>query len=82
MTISITAPGEYITRNGSRVTIHTITQASSFPCEGTLWFKNKRSIMRSGELSWDRSGQFELRSKPRFDIVGPHPEQMTETTTP
>lgn len=70
----ITAPGDYITRNGSRVTIYHVDNGSApytFPCKGSAW-KIFRGAMRPRKYNaWMRSGHLNVVGDHPLDIVGP-----------
>lgn len=70
----ITAPGDYVTRNGTRVTIDSIDNGSvpyTFPCKGSAW-KMFRGVMRPrGYNVWMRSGHLHAVGDHPLDIVGP-----------
>lgn len=73
----ITAPGDYATRNGTRVTIDRIDNGSvpyTFPCKGSAW-KMFRGVMRPrGYNVWMRSGHLNAVGDHPLDIVGPWEE--------
>lgn len=70
----ITAPGDYITRNGTRVTIHHIDNGSvpyTFPCKGSAWKMFRGAMRPRGFNVWMRSGHVNAVGDHPLDIVGP-----------
>lgn len=70
----ITAPGDYITRNGTRVTIHRIDNGSvpyTFPCKGSAWKMFRGAMRPRGFNVWMRSGHLNAVGDHPLDIVGP-----------
>lgn len=70
----ITAPGDYITRNGTRVTIHRIDNGSvpyTFPCKGSAWKMFRGAMRPRGFNVWMRSGHVNAVGDHPLDIVGP-----------
>lgn len=71
---AITAPGDYITRNGTRVTIHRIDNGSvpyTFPCKGSAWKMFRGAMRPRGYNVWMRSGHVNAVGDHPLDIVGP-----------
>lgn len=70
----ITAPGDYITRNGTRVTIDRIDNGSvpyTFPCKGSAWKMFRGAMRPRGFNVWMRSGHLNAVGDHPLDIVGP-----------
>lgn len=70
----ITAPGDYITRSGCRVTITSVGQVNSpytFPCKGSVWVKFRGAMRPRGYNVWMRSGHLHAVGDHPLDIVGP-----------
>lgn len=70
----ITAPGDYITRNGTRVTIDSIDNGSvpyTFPCKGSAWKMFRGAMRPRGFNVWMRSGHLNAVGDHPLDIVGP-----------
>ena len=70
----ITAPGDYATRNGTRVTIHSIANGSipyTFPCKGSAWKMFRGAMRPRGFNVWMRSGHLHAVGDHPLDIVGP-----------
>ena len=70
----ITAPGDYITRNGTRVTIDRIDNGSvpyTFPCKGSAWKMFRGAMRPRGYNVWMRSGHLNAVGDHPLDIVGP-----------
>ena len=70
----ITAPGDYITRNGTRVIIDSIDNGSvpyTFPCKGSAWKMFRGAMRPRGFNVWMRSGHLNAVGDHPLDIVGP-----------
>lgn len=71
--VIITAPGEYMTRDGRKVTIHTVQDASSpytFKAKVSIW-RMFRGAMRPREYNiWHVSGRLDMVTEKPGDIVG------------
>ena len=70
----ITAPGEYVTRNGTRVTIDYIDNGSApytFPCKGSPWKMFRGAMRPRGYNVWMRTGHLNAVGDHPLDIVGP-----------
>lgn len=65
----IDQPGDYITRNGSRVTIHAIHGPSHWPAKGSVWKMFRGRIRPRGYAIWTTSGQFRALGQHPLDIV-------------
>ena len=77
----ITAPGDYITRNGTRVTIHRIDNGSvpyTFPCKGSAWKMFRGAMRPRGFNVWMRSGHVNAVGDHPLDIVGPWEDHAHE----
>lgn len=71
-TVLIDKPGDYITRDGRRVTIHAITEGHyTFPCKGALWRMYRGELRPRGYDTWMRSGYHLAVGEHGADIVGP-----------
>lgn len=69
----INAPGDYITRDGRRVTTHAVQPESSpytFKAKGCIWrmFRGKQSPRWS--QVWHKSGRLDMVKESPADIVG------------
>lgn len=58
----ITAPGEYLTRAGERVTICKVSPRQDFGCEGIY--------AKGGDEAWHKTGRLFAGRECRNDIVG------------
>lgn len=71
----IDSVGDYVTRNGRRVTIHAIASPSrpdvtAFAAKGALWRMFRGKMRPQGFAIWHVSGRYRpLKESPR-DIVG------------
>lgn len=77
----ITAPGDYITRNGTRVTIRRIDNGSvpyTFPCKGSAWKMFRGAMRPRGFNVWMRSGHVNAVGDHPLDIVGPWEDHAHE----
>lgn len=70
----ITSPGEYVTRNGTRVTIDYIDNGSApytFPCKGSAWKMFRGAMRPRGYTVWMKTGHLNAVGDHPLDIVGP-----------
>lgn len=70
----ITAPGDYVTRNGTRVSIYRIDNGSvpyTFPCKGSVWKMYRGQLRPRGYQVWMRTGHLNAVGDHALDIVGP-----------
>ncbi|WJJ58608.1 hypothetical protein MAG26fr_orf006 [Klebsiella phage vB_KpnS_MAG26fr] len=70
----ITAPGDYITRSGCRVTITSVGPVNSpytFPSKGSAWKMFRGAMRPRGFNVWMRSGHLNAVGDHPLDIVGP-----------
>lgn len=79
----ITEPGEYVTRDGHRVTIHSIVPyvprpngplrhaVTAFEAKGTIWRKSPRTGRETPDYNvWHLSGSLGVFGPSSLDIVG------------
>lgn len=74
LTPVITAPGDYRTRAGDRVTIDGISPIGSpytFPCKGAVWVMFRGAMRPRKRNAWMRSGHLNAVGESPLDIVGP-----------
>jgi hypothetical protein len=74
--VLVTAPGEYVTRAGHRVTIREVRDGSpgttSFGATGAVW-RERRGVSRPrGVDVWHVSGRHMVLRETDLDIVGPY----------
>ncbi|HGE7051739.1 TPA: hypothetical protein ACGCAJ_004732 [Serratia marcescens] len=73
----ITKPGDYVTRDGRRVTVHAIVYQNSagvnvtFPIKGAIWRMFRGAERPRGLDVWQANGLFNPRDPCDSDIVGP-----------
>lgn len=70
----ITSPGDYVTRNGTRITIDYIDNGSApytFPCKGRPWKMFRGAMRPRGYNVWMRTGRLNAVGDHPLDIVGP-----------
>ncbi|MGX4996008.1 hypothetical protein [Enterobacter hormaechei] len=68
----VTTPGDYITRDGRRVTIHTVQDDASpytFKAKGSIWrlFRGKQAPR--GLQVWHKSGRLDMANEKPGDII-------------
>ncbi len=68
--LKITEPGDYVTRDGRRVTIHTIGGAGSFPVKGSVWRMFRGKLRPKGYEIWMENGSHMPLGQHGLDIVG------------
>ena len=61
---------DYITRNGTRVTIHNITEGSSFSVKGSVWRMFRGKYVPRIFAVWKPCGQYLAVGTSPLDIVG------------
>lgn len=61
---------DYITRNGSRVTIHDIKEGSSFSAKGNVWRMFRGKYVPRNFAIWKPDGKFLAVGESPLDIVG------------
>jgi len=69
----ITAPSDYITRNGDRVTISEVQPDSSpytFKAKGSIWKMFRGAMRPRGNDVWHKSGRLDMVAEKGGDIVG------------
>lgn len=69
----ITAPGDYITRNGDRVTITEVQADSSpytFKAKGSTWKMFRGAMRPRGHNVWHKSGRLDMVTEKGGDIIG------------
>ena len=69
-TMKIEPNKDYITRNGSRVTIHAIKDGSSFSVKGCLWRTFRGNYVPRTYAVWKPCGQYFAVGASPLDIVG------------
>lgn len=71
----VTAPGDYVTRDGRRVTIRTVRQATigttSFGAVGAVWSERRGVLRARGYEIWHTSGRHRVLGETGLDLVGP-----------
>lgn len=74
--VIITGPGEYVSRNGKRVTIREISGPSTFAAKGHVWrmFRGKERP-RDNDI-WHVSGRYQAVGERGKDIVGIWSEEV------
>lgn len=65
----ITTHGEYVTRDGSHVTVHAIEGPSSFPVKGAVWRMFRGKFRPRGYEIWALDGRFHAVGEHSLDIV-------------
>lgn len=61
---------DYITRNGTRVTIHAVQGGSSFSVKGSVWRMFRGKYVPRTFAVWMPSGQYLAVGTSPLDIVG------------
>lgn len=70
----VTQPGDYVTRDGRRVTIHEVLPVSSpytFKAKGTIWRMVRGAERPRGFQVWHVSGRLDMVDEKAGDIVAP-----------
>lgn len=74
--VIIDAPGDYVTRDGDRVTIREVRDAvpgtTSFGASGSVWRSMKGITRARGHDVWHVSGRHLVSRESPLDIVGRH----------
>ena len=68
----ITGPGDYITRDGKRVTIHSVQPKESpytFKAKGSTWKMFRGKMRPRGFEVWHTSGRLDMVKEKSGDIV-------------
>lgn len=65
--IIVDAPGDYVTRDGRRVTIHTVREGG---VSGSVWTQFRGKLAPRGIRVWNRNGRVGLFVERNRDIVG------------
>lgn len=73
----ITAPGDYATRGGGRVTIREITptetlSTTAFTAKGAVWSVRRGAYRSRGHDIWHVSGRHKALGLCAHDIIGPY----------
>lgn len=68
--MNISEPGEYVTRDGSRVTIRDIYGPSTFPAKGAVWRMYRGEHRPRGFTTWALDGRYRAVGEHPLDIVG------------
>lgn len=66
----ITKPGEYRTRNGSRVTVHEANGGGYFSVKGSVWKVFRGKFRPRGHNIWKSTGQCMAVGVHDLDVVG------------
>ncbi len=72
MPVIITAPGEYMTRDGRKVTIHTVQDARApytFKAKGSIWRMFRGAMRPRGYDVWHVSWRLDMVTEKPGDIV-------------
>ena len=71
--VIVTKPGDYVTRDGRRVTIHEVNQATEYTyrAKGAFWKMYRGKIRPRGFQVWHLSGRLDVVRETAGDIVGP-----------
>jgi len=68
----VTGPGDYVTRKGQRVTIHTVSDGpETFRAKGAIWRMFRGKLTSRGYAIWHVSGRYDAVTERTRDIVGP-----------
>lgn len=68
----VTGPGDYVTRDGRRVTVHAVNaNPVTFPVQGAIWRMFRGKERPRGYHIWTRGGRSGLLGPRPSDIVGP-----------
>lgn len=77
--VVIDGPGDYVTRDGRRVTIRTVKDVApgttSFGATGSLWTERKGVVRPRGNDIWHQSGRHMVTQESGRDIVGRYTRQ-------
>lgn len=67
--MDISKPGDYVTRDGSRVTIRDIYGPSTFPAKGAVWREYRGNYRPRGFAIWALDGRYRAVGEHPLDIV-------------
>lgn len=67
--VIIEAPGDYLTRDGRRVTIHEIKGPSTFSAKGHLWRMFRGKYVPKNYDIWHVSGRYKAVGESPEDII-------------
>lgn len=74
--VVIDGPGDYVTRDGRRVTIRQVREATpgttSFSATGSVWTERRGVTRARGQDVWHVSGRHLVLRESGQDIVGPY----------
>ena len=73
----ITAPGDYVTRSGERVTIHSLDGKGSCSASGYIWKTFRGKYGPRVWAHWQPDGRFKFVGESKRDIVGPYVAEPT-----
>lgn len=71
--VIVAEPGEYVTRDGRRVTVHAVQPKESpytFKVKGSLWRMYRGECRPRGSQAWHVSGRLDMVKEKAGDIVG------------
>lgn len=71
--VVVSEPGEYVTRDGRRVTVHEVqpqTSPYTFKVKGQLWRMFRGQCAPRGLQVWHVSGRLDMVQEKAGDIVG------------
>lgn len=73
MPVIVTQPGDYVTRDGRRVTIHEVSPATEYTyrAKGAFWKMYRGKVRPRGFQVWHISGRLDVVRETAGDIVGP-----------
>ena len=71
--VIVTQPGEHVTRDGRRVSVHGINpnEAYTYRVHGAEWKMFRGKMRARGFTVWHVSGRFDVVRETASDIVGP-----------
>jgi len=65
----IIEPGNYLTRDGTRITIREIQGPSSWPCKGSMWRMYRGKYVPRGHAIWQTNGRYLAVGEHHLDII-------------
>lgn len=68
----VTEPGDYVTRDGRRATIHTVQDDASpytFKAKGSIWRLFRGKQRPRGHQIWHKSGRLDMVTEKPGDII-------------
>lgn len=80
--VIVSQPGEYLTRDGRRVTVHEVQPKESpytFKVKGQLWRMFRGKCAPRGLQVWHVSGRLDMVQEKAGDIVAPYVEPVQES---